>query len=413
MSAISAAAKSGNDAVRASIGSNDCADSNALDTACRLRGALHQWLSDHAIPLWWRQGVDRTFGGFHERLSSIGEPLAEPRRARLHPRQIYAFAHAANFGATRIAIEAVQHGLDFFLQHYVRSDGLIRALVTTDGSAIHDEPVLYDQAFALLGFSVAFEQLRQDDLRVRAYVLLDSIRREFANPAGGFFDTLGDRAPVGANAHMHLLEAALAWIALDPDLRWRSLAAEIVELALSRFRRENGPITEFFGSDGTAATDLAGSIVEPGHQFEWAWLLLRWSRLSADSQAQRTALALIEWAEEYGVDRRREVAINTVLADGSVHEPNARLWPQTERLKASITAFELTRSAASLHAAIASASALLKYLDTPVRGLWYDTLRVDGTLVDEPSPASSLYHLVGAITEFDATLRRVIPGCAT
>jgi mannose/cellobiose epimerase-like protein (N-acyl-D-glucosamine 2-epimerase family) len=32
-----------------------------------------------------------------------------------------------------------------------------------------------------------------------------------------------------------------------------------------------------------------------------------------------------------------------------------------------------------------------------VPGLWHDKMRADGTLVDEPSPASSLYHIVCAI----------------
>ena len=47
------------------------------------------------------------------------------------------------------------------------------------------------------------------------------------------------------------------------------------------------------------------------------------------------------------------------------------------------------------------AEALLKYLDTPVRGLWRDKLRADGTFVDEAAPASSFYHIVCAILELD------------
>ncbi len=39
------------------------------------------------------------------------------------------------------------------------------------------------------------------------------------------------------------------------------------------------------------------------------------------------------------------------------------------------------------------------FLDTPTRGLWRDWMGPDGALVDEPAPASSLYHIAGAIAE--------------
>ena len=46
--------------------------------------------------------------------------------------------------------------------------------------------------------------------------------------------------------------------------------------------------------------------------------------------------------------------------------------------------------------------ALSAYLQTPVQGLWRDKRRPDGSFVDEPAPASSLYHLVVAILELKA-----------
>jgi len=48
---------------------------------------LRSWLCDAAYPLWSTRGRDPA-GGFHERLTQNGEPLAEPRRSRVNPRQI-------------------------------------------------------------------------------------------------------------------------------------------------------------------------------------------------------------------------------------------------------------------------------------------------------------------------------------
>ena len=38
-----------------------------------------------------------------------------------------------------------------------------------------------------------------------------------------------------SNPHMHLFEAALAWMAVDRDPEWRSLADELCVLATTKF----------------------------------------------------------------------------------------------------------------------------------------------------------------------------------
>jgi mannose-6-phosphate isomerase len=57
----------------------------------------------------------------------------------------------------------------------------------------------------------------------------------------------------------------------------------------------------------------------------------------------------------------------------------------------------------------AAAASLRRYLDTPMRGLWFDERKPDGTLIDSPVPASTFYHLVGAIAELDVALRNANP----
>ena len=53
-------------------------------------------------------------------------------------------------------------------------------------------------------------------------------------------------------------------------------------LALTRFiDPETGVLREFFDADWRAPGGEDG-LVEPGHQFEWAWLLQRWGRLRGE-----------------------------------------------------------------------------------------------------------------------------------
>ena len=83
-------------------------------------------------------------------------------------------------------------------------------------------------------------------LAIAAYTLVETLRREFAHPPGGFREDREGRLPLRANPHMHLLEAALAWLAIDPSPVWRHLADEIVALCRERFiDRDTGALREW------------------------------------------------------------------------------------------------------------------------------------------------------------------------
>jgi mannose-6-phosphate isomerase len=184
---------------------------------------------------------------------------------------------------------------------------------------------------------------------------------------------------------------------------WKTLADELAELALSKFIDPGtGALREFFDENWDPAPGLPGRIVEPGHQYEWAWLLLRWGG-AKNSRARAAALKLIDIGESHGL--RNGLATNSLLDDFSAHDAGARLWPQTERLKAACIAARLTGETRYFTMAVAAADGLLRYLNCPVPGLWYDRIDADGKLVDEPAPASSFYHLVAAIAEISALAR--------
>jgi mannose/cellobiose epimerase-like protein (N-acyl-D-glucosamine 2-epimerase family) len=358
--------------------------------------SLRTWLKTYAYEVWWTHGADREQGGFHERLHLDATPTGEPRRARLHPRQAFAYAHATELGWDGPARQAVEHGMHFFMSHYKSGDGFYRAKVAPDGAAIDGKFELYDQAFALLGFAAAYSSLSAERWRTEGYALHAGLQKQFRHAGGGFDESLPARLPLASNSHMHLLEAALAWLALDADPRWLSLATQIVELALTRWMSPlTGLISEHFDA-AWQPLHTRGWSIEPGHQFEWAQLLLHFAAHSRDSRLIPAALRLIELAEARGVDPQRHVVMNSCFADGRREDPEARLWPQTERIKASCMAAETTGASIYVSHALDALQALMRYLETPVRGLWRDRLSVEDTFIDEPAPASSFYHIIGA-----------------
>jgi len=368
------------------------------------RSRLCSWLCDSAYPLWSTAGVDPA-GGFHERLAQNGKPLVEPRRSRVNPRQAYCFAMAPSLGWRGDAAGLIRHALDYFVARYQRPDGLFRTLIAADGSPLDDRALLYDQAFALLAFNVAAAggELRAERER-QSFELHARVMKHMKRAGQGFESGVPPSLPLQSNPHMHLFEAALAGCEVCSDSSvWKPLSDEIAELALSKFvDSKTGALREFFDEQWNPAPGIPGRIVEPGHQYEWAWLLLRWGG-TKNGRARDVALKLIEIGESHGV--RNGFATNSLLDDFSAHDAGARLWPQTERLKAAAIAARLTGEAKYFSMTVAAADRLQRYLDCPIRGLWYDRIDPQGNIVDEPAPASSFYHLVAAIAEISALAR--------
>jgi mannose-6-phosphate isomerase len=369
-----------------------------------LRTKLIAWLTDSAYPLWAVAGIDPHNGGFIETVAQNGTGLAHPRRARVHPRQVYAFAQAPGFGWSGDAAGIVSRGTDYFSTYYLRPDGLFRTLAAVDGAPLDDRAVLYDQAFALLGYAAAATALdARSSFEERALELRRAIESRFGAADGSFRSGETAGGYVESNPHMHLLEACLAWAEIGRDPGWTDWVQRVLDLAVTKFvRPDTGALGESFAADGEPAPGVAGRIVEPGHQFEWAWLLLR-SQSRHPGPLREVALRLIAIGEQYGV--HNQVAINALLDDFSVHDPNARFWPQTERLKAALLAAQITGEEKFWVMAAAAAQSLFPYLATPVQGLWLDVQLPNGELLDSPAPASTFYHLVGAIVVLDKTLK--------
>ncbi len=371
-------------------------DKNA-DPKAKLAAAhaqLLKWLRASAYPLWAAHGIDGRNGGFIETLDQSGAGLPHPRRARVHPRQIYAFAQARRLGWTGEVSALIDRGIGYFETHYRRNDGLFRTLAGVDGEPLDERALLYDQAFALLGYAAAGEALdAKPQFESRALELRQAIESRFAAGEGalhsaekeGYFES---------NPHMHLLEACLAWAQIGTDSGWAQWAHRLTDLALNRFIHPgSGALGEYFAADWRPAPGIPGRLVEPGHQFEWAWLLLR-SETRHPGPLRAAALRLIDIGERSGV--YNEVAINALLDDLSIHDPDARFWPQTERLKAALFAAKATGDERYWAMAASAAASFFQYLDTPVAGLWLDVRLPSGELVDSPAPASTFYHLVGA-----------------
>jgi mannose-6-phosphate isomerase len=242
---------------------------------------------------------------------------------------------------------------------------------------------------------------RPDLLDVAAEVL--AALRSWGHPAGGFTEGEIVGPPRRQNPHMHVLEAASVLWDVSGSGAWRAVVQDILDLCRQRFiDPTSGGLTEHFGDDWTWRSDLGAQVVEPGHCFEWAWLfeVLASRGLAGCELSDR----LVVFARRFGLDAERGVAVNAIGLTGEVVDPMARLWPQTERLKAALARWRRTRAPAELAEAADAFDGLRLYWQTPAPGAWRDRLLADGGWVDEPSPASSFYHIVCGLSELIRTV---------
>lgn len=372
---------------------------------------FQHWLNTSALPFWAAMGPDHGAWGYHETLHWSGAATGDDRRVRVQLRQAITYARAGLLGWRGDWRAMIGRALDGVEAHYVRPDGFLRTKVSADGAPVDDTPLLYDQAFRLLawGCAQAHDRVYED----RALAFLEDVERAFGHDAGGFREN-ADQA-FQSNPHMHLLEAMLAWMDVSDHPRWAGVAERIGELALSRFiDSDTGMLREFFTEEWTPASGDAGRRVEPGHQFEWAWLLQRWGLETGRNDATAAARTLFQHGVA-GIDPARGVAQDAMFDDGLVMDPMARLWPQTERLKAALllgatSAGDDPQLARYREDAVRACASLWRYLETPTPGMWWDKMDTDGVFVEEPVTASSFYHIITAVEALVADGGVIKPG---
>jgi len=358
------------------------------------RASLRAHVVDELLPLWASHGLDRNRGGYWNRLDESLTPVPDGwKRLLVHARQIYAFSIGVELGAGDWARQAVSHGLEFLSSFRdARHGGWF--LTTTDaGEPLDRRKDLYAHAFVVFALSEHARVFRDRESLRQARETLEIIRAKLRDPkAGGFRESATeDWQPIAGprlqNPHMHLFEALLSLHGAAPGEGALEEAAGIFDLLESRWVDPSGALGEVFDSSWTPAPGEAGRGIEPGHCFEWFALLHRFGTPAAKGLAER----LFAFGARHGVDSDGGV-FDKVDRAGKPLDANKRLWPQTERLKA----LAVRGSRAELEAALEHCAK--RYVD-PVTHGWREHLERDGRPLTRAQNATSVYHVVTALTE--------------
>lgn len=374
----------------------------------------------HFVPRWLELARDETHGGVFDRLDMDARPVAgDPKTTLVQARIAFTLAHLHLATGEPRLLDAALEVYRFLDKHLRDEDGGYRFSVGRDGSPLADAASRlrrsYDQSFVLLALVTlrkaapdAVDPARIDDCwRFISERLTDA-------SAGSLFED-DAMAAAGAkssdlraqNPHMHMFEALLQAFEMTGEPVWLDRARGMLELAKRHFvDPETGAVREFVGHDLAPLAGVDGERREPGHQYEWAWLLHRFADLSGEEDVRKLALPMIAFAERHGLRSSGPMAgvpFDVLGADGRVREDTHLLWPLTEAGKHSAALYLATGDEAHAGRARDLAAIMFGRYFAPAaqsgRPVWFNRLDGEGRPVWAEALSRLLYHVAIFITE--------------
>jgi mannose/cellobiose epimerase-like protein (N-acyl-D-glucosamine 2-epimerase family) len=364
------------------------------------------WIVRKALPFWAEAGFDSQHERFRERLDWSGRAVEVPHRAMVQARQIYVFIHAAQLGWFIEGGRLAEAAMASLLRDFCARSGGQASLafsIGTDGRIVSPIRDAYAHAFVL--FALGWLHRLNGDRKllfladaVIAFIDEHLVDREH----GGLFDQAPtiDRSK-RQNPHMHLLEAYLALHDAAPERGYLERASALVTLFKERlFCAELGVLREHFSEEWADHPDpLKQQVIEPGHHFEWVWLLRQYEERSGEN--------LEPWiAQLYEIGGRSGISANGLVFDQLALDRNVvkrshRIWPHTEALKAAVVRQADGDPLAPLFANKMAGTLMDNFLGRPIAAGWIDHLSAKGRPLVDYIPASSLYHLFLAAAEME------------
>jgi mannose/cellobiose epimerase-like protein (N-acyl-D-glucosamine 2-epimerase family) len=347
-----------------------------------------------------------------ERFDWSGRPV-EPgfRRVRVMARQTYVLSHAA-IGGSPSAAAAAPRAARALMDHGVDA-GQFHCRLGPDGAVLDSTADLYDIAFGLFAMAWWYRYSGDEIALSVAEQSIAHLREHLASPSGrGFEARAGGTGRHEQNPHMHLFEAAIFLTAFSARPAFRALADELFALAEDvLIDRGTGTLAEFFDDEWRPIATDGAVLVEPGHHYEWVWLLHRYGALADQPRAFAIADRLFDFALRHGHDVRTGLVLATVSSTGESLGTDLRAWPNTEFLKAQIAMRELRGSRPGFNEAAieTNINRIWSYfLRSPADdimaglqdGLWIDCVEAQGYRPKgNHVPASTLYHLFFGFSE--------------
>lgn len=341
---------------------------------------VQQHFDQRIVPLWETPGWNADMALPYEALDAQHQPLPVQRyRAMACARQLYLFSSrigqpgageraAALFRSLQRHFHDAEHGGWFYS-------------IDAQGKPLDRRKDLYTHAFILFACAHYWAKVRDSLVESTLNAALSVILERFGNDDGLYEASLDeDWSDLGSgvlqNPLMHLAEAFLAVLAVRDDSTVQTALLALTEAMQAHFidaeqsvmlEKPRGAVDNWF---------------EPGHQFEWFYLLDS-SPLLRGGALHTSLDRAFAYAEAVGV---KDGAVLAMLSpQGEVRDATQRIWAQAEYLRA------LTLRADG--AAKVAAQLELLRRNFLHEGGWYECRDAAGAVSRHDMPSTTPYHL--------------------
>ena len=364
----------------------------------------------------YASGVIDPQGGFFQNFKDDGTVFNLGHRHLVSScRMVFNYCKAYDLFGDNVYFNNAEHGIDFLRQrHWDKTRHGYHWTLKNSHEPDDQTNHCYGLAFVLLCFSAAHEigiTDAGDDIE-RVYKILetrfwDKSAGLYADEASPDWSTLSDYR--GQNANMHCCEALLAaWEATGESLfleRARALAKLItVDLA----DRSDGLIWEHFTRDLQINWDYNRDDpknlyrpwgFQPGHQTEWAKLLLILYQYKPEAWMVERARDLFDRVLDICWDHTNGGINYGFAPDGTICDSDKYFWVQAESFAASARLLDQTGDPIYQQWYQAIWQYAWKHMIDHEHGAWYRVLTENNRKIsDEKSVAGGKcdYHTLGA-----------------
>jgi len=341
---------------------------------------FNQHFAERIVPLWQGPGWNAEMALPYEALDAQHRPLPVQRyRAMACARQLYLFSSrieqpgaaeraAALFRSLQQHFHDAEHGGWFYS-------------IDADGKPLDRRKDLYTHAFIVFACAHYWGKVREGLVESALNAALEIVSEQFARDDGLYEASLGeDWSDLGSgplqNPQMHLAEAFLQVIAVREDEGVQQALLTLCEALQTHFiESQHGLMLE----KPRGAVD---NWFEPGHQFEWFYLL-ETSTLLRGTPLHASIDRAFGYAQRYGVKHAAVLAMLDV--DGTVIDATQRVWAQAEYLRALAL-----RPGSEAKLAEQLQAMEQRFLH---EGGWYECRDGEGAVSRHDMPSTTPYHL--------------------
>ena len=346
---------------------------------------------DKTLPNWLLYGQLEQ-GGCRESLNQDWSPNPVGRiRLLSQCRQLYTWCHAAiDHGLTFSQTDADKL-FEFIVANYHQDERWIFS-VDEELKPQQTQTDAYALAFILLSFSYYFRFSGNE----KALALIESthhfLQTTMIHPNGGYHEVFpfDDGIVRRQNPHMHLLEGYVAAYEATGSDSYKQAALDIVELAQKHFYdAKDQTLRELFNANWHP-DDQQGNWIEPGHHFEWAWLLHQTYNISGNESDLELANRLWQTGIKFGFDPIGGIYNAFDSSTGEPLDREKRVWPITEYLKACCV---IGMPEVEREERLTSGLTFLSEHYLTGNGCWHEYLDQNNQPKDYPLAATTSYHL--------------------